>query len=1409
MTAERRDTASPDLAAVPENPETVFQRPADSTPTSAVGLPVAPASPARTAAPPTAFGRYQVRRALGSGGFGTVYLGHDTELDRPVAIKVRRGGPDVRPAEVESFLQEARNLAQLRHPGIVAVHDVGVYEGGVYIVSDYLDGPDLGRWLKDNRPAWPEAARIAAVLADALAHAHARLIVHRDVKPANIILTADRTPVLVDFGLALDEVHAGGDEKGTVSGTPWYMSPEQAAGTAHRIDGRTDVYSLGVVLYEMLTGRVPFRATNPRELLRQVRDDEPQPPRQLVHDIPPELERACLKALAKRQQDRYTSAADFALDLHRVLPAAAEALSSRQILAGASTRGSPAVSPPPFSVGTSTSPSFRRRALEAERRQVTILVCGCDLFQSEEYLEGLDVEDQARVLRDFQHIGEEVARQFDGTVVQCNEQGMLICFGYPVAHEDAAQRSALSGLGILEGMKVLGERLHHELKLELNAWVCIHTGQAIVEAKEDGVSLVGEARNVAVRLAEVAAHGQVICTEATHRLCQGRFQCAGLGNRKIKGVAQPVQLFRIEKIAVAGSLLEAATPAELSPLTGRDNEISLLKDRWEQAQEDNGQVVLLIGEPGLGKSRLVHTLKEHVLGQMVEGEVDAPVIEWRCAPHFQNTGLYPAIDFYERALAFDREEPPQARFERLVQRLEQYDMARPETVPLWAALLSLPATDRYPALALSPIRQREETFRAMLEWLRTRAARRPILFIVEDLHWVDASTLEFLGQFLAEGLHDRILTVLTFRPEFQTPWPALAHQTSLALTRLTRRQVGDLMQKRMGGALTEAVIEQIYNRAGGVPLFVEEFTKMVQESGAPAQAGEGGVPAQTLAAHEIPATLQDLVMARLDRMEGDRELAQLAATLGREFSHELFAACAGLDEPTLQAELAKLAQAEILYPKGRPPRCTYIFKHALLEDALYNALVKGKRQQFHRRVAEALETKFPQTVETQPELLAHHFTEAGLPDKAIGYWLRAGQRSRARSAFCEAIGHLTKGLALLNTLEESRTRDDLELQFLTTLAPAYIAARGYAAPEVGPILVRARELCQRIGEPQQQFGIMLGMWEWRIVRGDLRVCVDLAADGMAIAESLNDPGMLMEALFMPGVTMFYRAQFAGARASYEKALAAYDDRERTKFWTAYSGHDAGVTHRCYLALALWHLGYPDQALKLAREMCELARTIGHAFSLEHALDFAAFLYHYCRLGTEANALAEEEMTIATEQGFPFWHALGTLHKGAGLLLQGRREESQPVLLKGFSAFRATGAEVRVPSYLGLLGDAYTQSARFEDAHKALNEGLAVAEKNDDRCHEAELYRLQGELLLAESRDQPAAEKCFCQAIETAQRQQSKAWELRATMSLARMWQKQGRRDEASSALAAVYGTYTEGFTTPDLLDAKTLLDTLR
>jgi class 3 adenylate cyclase/predicted ATPase len=1377
------------------------------TAVTSAGSPAAPSSPSPAQPPPAAFGRYQVRRALAEGGFGDVYLGHDTQLDRPVAIKLLRAGSDPVQGEAEQALQEAKRLAQLRHPGIVAVHDVGVHDGRVYIITDYLDGPDLFDWLENNRPAWPEAARIAALVADALAHAHARLIVHRDIKPANIVLTAERAPVLVDFGIALDEAQAGGHKKGLVCGTPAYMSPEQAMGTAHCLDGRTDIYSLGVVLYEMLTGRVPFRAIDQLEQLRQVCDDEPQPPRQLVRDLPPELERVCLKALAKRQQDRYTTAADFAEDLRRLLPTVAKAPATHPAIETSRAEPPPTLLSSPRPEGL-TLPASRRRARDAERRQVTVLVCGSGLFECEAYLE-LDAEDQAQVLRTFQQTCELAVRRFDGTIVQCNEQGLLVCFGYPVAYEDGARRATRTGLGLLDNLKILGEQLARKHNLKLNPWIGLHTGPAVVEAKEDAVLLVGEARNVAIRLDDVAASGQVLCTEATYRLIRDQFQCASLGHRKIKGVAEPIELFVVQGAGETRSPVEAAGPAALTPLIGRDHEVSLLLDRWEQAREGMGQVVLLIGEPGLGKSRLVYTLKEHVLGQMVAGEVDAPVVEWRCAPHFQNTSLYPASDFFERSLAFSREEPPQARFDRLLHSLERYDLAQPQTVPLWASLLSLPDPDRFPPLSLSPTRQREETFRVMRDWLHARAARTPILFVVEDLHWVDASTLEFLGQFLAEGLHDSILTLLTFRPEFKTPWPALAHQTSLALNRLTRRQVSDLMRKKTGGALPEAVVEQVFDRAGGVPLFVEEFTKMVQDSGVLDQVGEGSTGTRVLLGREIPTTLQDLVTARLDRMEGEREVAQLAAVLGREFGYDLLAAVAAVDAPTLQAELAKLVQAEILYPKGRPPQCTYLFKHALLEDALYNALVKSKRQQFHRRVAEVLETQFPQTVQTRPELLAHHFTEADLSEKAVGYWLKAGLRAREQSAEIEAISHLKRGLKLLETWEESPERDVRELELLSPLGTAYIAARGYAAPEVGSVFRRARARCERVGQPPQSFALLLGIWEWNTVRADLGLCMDLAAEGMAIADQLNDPGMHMEALFMSAETLLYRGDFARARDLFATAVTEYDDRTRTKFWAGYTGHNAGITCRSNLAICLWHLGYPDQALQVNREMRQLARTLGHPFSLAYALHHTGWLCQLCRLGDAVQAAAQEQITIAAEQGFALWSATGPFFKGAGTLLQGDRGAALPLLLKGLAAFRASGAELTLPGQLSMLGDAYTQVGRFDYARRALDEGLTLVEKHDERFQEAELHRLKGELLLVESPEQSAAaEDCFHQAIEAARRTQSKAWELRATMSLARLWQRQGRRAEARAALAGIHGSYTEGFTTPDLVDAAALLETL-
>jgi predicted ATPase len=477
-------------------------------------------------------------------------------------------------------------------------------------------------------------------------------------------------------------------------------------------------------------------------------------------------------------------------------------------------------------------------------------------------------------------------------------------------------------------------------------------------------------------------------------------------------------------------------------------------------------------------------------------------------------------------------------------------------------------------------------------------------------------------------------------------------------------------------------------------------------------------------------------------------------------------------------------------------------------DAAYESLLKSRRQILHQRIAEALRERFPTEAESEPEIVAQHFTWGGLTEAAVGYWLKAAVRSRETAANIEAISHLNKGLALLERLDPSPARDARELELLGLLGTATITSRGYAAPEVGPIFDRARVLCERVGETPQLVAMMWGYWAFHVVRGDFPLCGELADEAIAFAERLTDPGILMEALFMRGLTMLYRGDFIGAKEACGRSVATYDDRARTAYWATLTGQDAGVTHRCYLALSLWHLGYPDGALHLISETLTLAREIKHSFSLEYALHHSAWLHQHCRLGVGTEAAAEEQIHIAAEQGFAFWHASGTLYRGAGLDLQGKVEAGLALLENGLKAYRATGAELALPYYLSLVADACMKTQRFEEAHRFLDEAITLVEKNNDHFQEAELLRLRGELLLMESGDQTMAEGYFRRAIETARRQQSRSFELRATTSLARLWCRQQRRQQAYAVLAAAFGQFTEGFSTPDLTEAAALLKEL-
>ncbi len=1358
--------------------------------------------------PPLTFGRYQVRELRGRGGFGEVYIGFDPQLNRQVAIKV----PRLKGTHAEQkFLLEARQLAQLNHPGIVTVYDAGVQEEKFYIVADYIQGVSLHAWLSSYQPTWREAARIIADVADALAYSHAHRTIHRDVKPDNIILQDNKTPVLVDFGLAISDVTLSAAELGCISGTPVYMSPEQAAGLGHRIDGRTDIYSLGVVLYRMLCGRLPFRAADPSELFRQIREDAPQPPRQLVADIPSELERICLKAMAKRQEDRYVTAGDLAGELRALLETRSQ--SGAFVQQAALGEDAKTMSNEPV---TSTS----RRIRTAERCQVTVLFAKCDLYDSDALLKRLDLEEQHELLREYKGLFDSAVSSYGGTVVQSANEGLLACFGYPVAYEDAALRAVRAGLRIRDEILELNKRIRRRFGNDLPSWVGIHTGIAVADETASGkngeqISLVGEVRTVATRLGDAASPNSVIATQITRKLVQGFFVCTSLGSHAIKGASGPLELFRVVRESQVNSRIEVSEAIGLTPLTGRDVELGVLRDRWEKAQGGMGQVVILIGDAGLGKSRLIRELRASVCrsdvqlsGQTsgVKSGVIGPLIEWRCSPYFQNTGLYAATEYFTKLLGFGRDDSPEERLDKLVKHLDQLHLADRQKVSLWAALLSIPLDRRYPPLDVGPQRLREMTQDVLLDWLRACSARQPLLFIVEDLHWSDPTTLELLELLVQEGAREPLLAVFTFRPEIVTPWKGKVHQTELVLNRLTPRQIGEMMEKQTGRKnLPPGLVARIVERTDGVPLFVEEFTRVVLESGA-LHAAENGVelPKDTRL-DEIPETLQDLLMSRLHRLVQAPEVAQMAATVGREFSYELLHAVLDLDEPILQEELSKLVDAEILFQKGRPPQSHYIFKHALIQDAAYHSLLKKKRRQFHQRIATVLEQRFADTVETKPELLAHHFTEAGVLEKGIFYWRDAGLRSQGRSANKEAISHLSQGLEILKQLEESPQRDQVELSLQAPLAVVLTAARGWGAPQVAPTLERARILCERIGTLADRFFVLWGLWGFRLLRLELDKCRQLAEEAMHLVRgSPEGKELLGEAHWLPGCTAYYAGDFTTARAHFESGLALFD-AERARIHCRRTGQNVGVLFQCHLALCLWEMGLPDQALRCSQDMIQFARNLGHPFSLAMALYFRRRLHQYCRQEEQVRQSVAEEYEICHQHGFSFWEAHALLARGDLFIREGQLDTAREPIDRALQMLEASGCKCTLTHPCTFLAESLTQAGCLDEAKEWLERGFALVENHNERCLESELLRLRGELLARASGSETAAEACFEEAVQAAQRQHSRSRQLRAVVSLCRLKNKKSRSEEVLARLSLILESFTEGAATADLVQARSML----
>jgi class 3 adenylate cyclase/predicted ATPase/energy-coupling factor transporter ATP-binding protein EcfA2 len=1044
---------------------------------------------------------------------------------------------------------------------------------------------------------------------------------------------------------------------------------------------------------------------------------------------------------------------------------------------------------------------------DAERRQLTVMFC--DVVESTKLSSQLDPEEYREVVRAYQQVCTEVIQRYDGHIAQLLGDGLLVYFGYPQAHEDDPQRAVRTGLGILAAMRNLNQGLQQAKGMQLALRVGINTGLVVVgemgtTGRQEHLAL-GQTPNVAARIQGLAQPNTMAVSEATYRLIQGYFACQDLGAQVLRGVTESMHIYQVLSESGATSRLDVAQPRGLTPLVGRESEVTLLLERWEQAKAGQGQVVLLTGDAGIGKSRLVQMLKDHVTHE--------PHVRWECrsAEYSQNTALFPLVDLFQRLLRFEPQETPAAKLEKLEHALSQYRLPVEETVPLLAPVLSLSLPEnRCPLLNLSPQRQRQKTLETIVAILLEQAEHQPVLFIVEDLHWTDPSTLELLGLLLDQTPTASLLVLLTCRPYFQPAWHHRSYLTEITVNRLSHVQVEQIVNRLTDGKiLPPEVMQQIVEKTDGVPLFVEELTKAILESGQ-LKAFDGHYELiGSLSTLTIPATLQDSLMARLDRLVTAKAVAQYAAVIGRQFAYDLLSTVSQLDAATLQRELVRLVEAEIVYQRGLPPHATYIFKHALIQDAAAQSLLKTTRQHYHQQIAQVLEAQFPATAETQPELVAHHYTEAGLMEQAGRYWHKAGQSAVQRSAHVEALAHLRQGLALLQTLPETPERIQREVDMLIALGASLLAVKGYAASEVGETYTRARLLCEHLDDPHQLFTVLRGLWNYYLVRAEYQTAHKLGEQLLTLAQQVQDASMLCAAHRALGATLFFLGEAASAYTHLAQGLAFYDPQQHGASTFLY-GEDTGVVCRSHAAAALWYLGYPDQGLTQSQEALALAQQIAHPFSLGFALVFAAIVHQYRREARAVHRCAEATLSLAMAQGFPLWRAQGAIFRGWTLAQQaGQVQEGIVQIEQGLSALRATGTELVRPYRLALLAEAHGTLGEPEAGLTVLTEALTLAETTGERWYEPELYRLKGALLLQQSSDNQAeGEHCFQKALDIARNQQAKSFELRTATSLARLWCQQGKRPEAHDLLAPVYGWFTEGFDTLDLKDAKALLDDL-
>jgi predicted ATPase/class 3 adenylate cyclase len=1043
-------------------------------------------------------------------------------------------------------------------------------------------------------------------------------------------------------------------------------------------------------------------------------------------------------------------------------------------------------------------------AQEAERRQLTVMFC--DLAGSTALSTRLDPEDLREVIGRYHACVAETVRRCDGFVAKYMGDGVLVYFGYPQAHEDDAEQAVRAGLALVNAVGELAAPGPLRLRIGIATGLVV-VGDLIGAGSAQEQAIVGETPNLAARLQAFAEPNVIVIAESTRRLIGALFELADLGPQSLKGFAEPQRAWRVLSENRTLGRFEALRSGA-TPLVGREEEIELLLRRWTRAKRGEGQVVLLAGEAGIGKSRLTAALIERV------AEEPHTRLRYFCSPQHTDSALYPIIGQIERAAGLAHDDTPGAKLDKL-DALLALSSTSPEDAGLLAEMLSLANDGRYPILALPPEQRRARTLAALLAQVEALARQCPVLMMFEDAHWSDPTSLEALGRTIDRIANLRVLVVMTFRPEYAPPWIGQPHVTVLTLNRLAAGEAGTLIDRIAGNhALPAGVRQDIIERTDGVPLFVEEMTKAVLEAGSERTAGDlaGSVPFAALA---VPASLHASLTARLDRLGAAKHVAQIGAAIGRNFSHALLAAVAGDPEAEFGTALDRLVAAGLLFRQGVPPHATYLFKHALVQDAAYGTLLRDGRRALHARIADSLERGFAEIAERQPELLARHYAEAGQLEKAARLWGKAGQQSLERSALVEATEQMSRALALIAVLPATtalrRERLRLQVALITPLAnvKGYASAETKAAAEQARLLIeQAQALGEAPDDPLLPFAALYGIFVTFYTAFDGDMAGEIARQFLSLAEKQDAVAPRMIAHRIMGMSSLIGGEIATGRAHLDRAIALYDPTAHRTL-AARFGMDARVSILCYRSWALWSLGYPEAALADVDRAVEAARDTGQAATLMHALVNCSWPCAWTGNDVAAEGLAREAIALAEETGASFWKGYGAALLGCLLALRGNAAEAVAAITSGIADYRAAGSTLLLPLIFGYLAGAHADLGQFDEARHWIGEALALVESTKEKWADAEIHRVAGEIALGSpAPDTARAESYFNTALAIARRQQAKSWELCTATSYARLMREQARVREAHDLLAPVYAWFTEGLGTKDLKEAKALLDEL-